>query len=67
MDLPQNLKESLQLVEVDPPVDSNFKGPQNLYFSQKPNEKGKGGPIDLNSVKKILRKCVVSTFAKVDV
>ena len=36
----------------------------NLYFSQKSNEKRKGGPIDLESSRKILRDRVVSAFAR---
>ncbi|KAH0673922.1 hypothetical protein KY284_025009 [Solanum tuberosum] len=43
-------------------TNSNVKGPMNLYFSQKPNEKIKGGPIDLESSRKILRDRVVSAF-----
>lgn len=32
-----------------PSTSSNVKGSFNLYFSQKPNEKRKGGPIILES------------------
>ncbi|KAG5614814.1 hypothetical protein H5410_014638 [Solanum commersonii] len=35
-------------------INSTTKGPMNLYFS-KPSEKRKGGPIDLESSRKILR------------
>ncbi|KAG5569725.1 hypothetical protein H5410_059491 [Solanum commersonii] len=45
-------------------INSTTKGPMNLYFSQKPNEKRKGGPIDLESSRKILRDRVVSAFAR---
>ena len=36
----------------------------NLYFSQKSNEKRKGGPIDLESSRKILRDRAISVFAR---
>ncbi|KAH0674853.1 hypothetical protein KY284_025940 [Solanum tuberosum] len=45
-------------------INSTIKGPMNLYFSQKPNEKRKGGPIDLESSRKILRDRAVSAFAR---
>ncbi|KAH0652636.1 hypothetical protein KY285_030170 [Solanum tuberosum] len=45
-------------------TNSNVKGPTNFYFSQKPNEKRKGGPIDLEASKKILRDHAVSAFAR---
>ena len=45
-------------------INSTVKGPLNLYFSQKSNEKRKGGPIGLESSRKILRDRVVSAFAR---
>ncbi|KAG5621435.1 hypothetical protein H5410_006653 [Solanum commersonii] len=45
-------------------INSTTKGPMNLYFSQKSNEKRKGGPIDLESSRKILRDRAVSAFAR---
>ncbi|KAH0781804.1 hypothetical protein KY290_001402 [Solanum tuberosum] len=45
-------------------TNSNVLGPMNLYFLQKSNEKRKGGPIDLESSRKILRDRDVSVFAR---
>nr|XP_016476618.1 PREDICTED: uncharacterized protein LOC107798165 [Nicotiana tabacum] len=43
---------------------SNMKGPLNLFFSQKPNEKRKGEAVDLESCRKSLRERVVDDFAR---
>nr|XP_009798566.1 PREDICTED: uncharacterized protein LOC104244778 [Nicotiana sylvestris] len=43
---------------------SNVKGPLNLFFSQKPNEKRKGEAVDLESCRKSLRERVVDAFAR---
>jgi len=43
---------------------SNVKGPLNLFFSQKPNEKRKGEAVDLESCRKSLRERVVDDFAR---
>lgn len=59
--LSQNVKSSLQLAEVGhPPL--VMSRVLSISISQKPNEKRKGGPIDLEASKKILRDRVVSAF-----
>ncbi|XP_070028065.1 uncharacterized protein [Nicotiana sylvestris] len=45
-------------------ADSNVKGPINLFFSQKPNEKRKGEAIDSDSCRKSSRERVVDAFAR---
>jgi len=63
MGLPQNVKKKSSSSESGSSTNSNVKGPINLYFSQKPNENRKCGPIDLESSRKILRDPGISTFA----
>ncbi|XP_070028259.1 uncharacterized protein [Nicotiana sylvestris] len=43
---------------------SNVKGPLNLFFSQKPNEKRKGEAVGLEFCRKSLRECAVDAFAR---
>ncbi|XP_070022017.1 uncharacterized protein [Nicotiana sylvestris] len=43
---------------------SNVKGPLNLFFSQKSNEKRKGEAIDLDSCRKSLRERALDAFAR---
>ena len=45
-------------------INNIVKGPLNLYFSQKSNEKRNGEPFDLESSRKILRDRDVSAFAR---
>ncbi|XP_055812957.1 uncharacterized protein LOC129882601 [Solanum dulcamara] len=61
---PSKTKKKPSTSESGSSTASNVKGPLNFYFSQKPNEKRKGGPIDLEASSKILQDRAVSAFAR---